>query len=49
MCTYIYIHIYIAASWRSVAIDLKTHPHCEDALGEDALEGADALGGADAL
>ena len=27
-----YIYICIAASWRSVADHLKTHPHCEDAF-----------------
>ena len=41
----------IAASWRSVANDLKTHPHCENAfvktIGADALAGADI--GEDAL
>ena len=34
VCIYIYIHmcINIAASWRGVANDLKTHAHCEDAF-----------------
>ena len=51
---HIHIHTHnIAGSWRSVANDLKTHPHCEDAFvkkglqvqmhSEDALEDADAL------
>ena len=43
------IYIYIVASWRSVANDLKTHPHCEDAFVKKGLIGADTLAGADAF
>ena len=46
---YIYIYVYIVSSWRSVANDLKTHPHCEDAFVKKGLIGADTLAGADAF
>ena len=39
--------MYIAASWRNVANDLKTHPHCEDEFVKKGLIGADALAGAE--